>query len=275
MIEDKKIQVLIYFTLLIFFPWLMSGKPTSKGDKLFNKAMVAYTKRDFGRTLKFAGRITSGDDLYMKSRLLLADVYRETDSLSAELKCLEIVAGSDNNPLIFYRLGECYYKTGTYDKGLSVLSKYLETGSDKTLVSKANRLIGCCRFAIEAVKTPITFQPENLGNNINSIWDDYWPSLTVDGKTLIFTRLIPADGKSSRKQEDFFESKYDSAGWQLAFPLSDLNTPANEGAQTISADGKLLFCTLCNHPDGLGSCDIFFSRLTMANGVNPVMPDGE
>lgn len=36
-------------------------------------------------------------------------------------------------------------------------------------------------------------------------------------------------------------SRHDSAGWQTAVPLDELNTPMNEGAQAVSANGKLLF----------------------------------
>jgi outer membrane protein OmpA-like peptidoglycan-associated protein len=44
--------------------------------------------------------------------------------------------------------------------------------------------------------------------------------------------------------------------------LSDkINTVKfNEGAQSISPDGKYLFFTGCNRPDGLGRCDIYVSR---------------
>jgi flagellar motor protein MotB len=71
------------------------------------------------------------------------------------------------------------------------------------------------------------------------------------------------------KQEDFYASHHDSSGWSLSRPLTDLNTPMNEGAQSISADGRLLFFTLCNHPDGFGSCDIYFSRFESGRWTKP------
>ena len=61
-------------------------------------------------------------------------------------------------------------------------------------------------------------------------------------------------------QEDFYVSHKYSAGWQKAVPLGPpVNTGENEGAQCISADGRLLFFTGCGRPDGLGSCDIYMS----------------
>ncbi|HEX7585399.1 MAG TPA: OmpA family protein, partial [Prolixibacteraceae bacterium] len=104
----------------------------------------------------------------------------------------------------------------------------------------------------------------NLGPNINSEDDEYWPSITVDGKTLIFTRLVGSKAATSQQrslaQEDFYTSQLVNNVWQPCEPLSSINTIYNEGAQTISTDGKLLFFTACTRSDGRGSCDIYFSR---------------
>jgi outer membrane protein OmpA-like peptidoglycan-associated protein len=113
---------------------------------------------------------------------------------------------------------------------------------------------------MEVVSHPVTYEPFNLGPEINSVSDEYWPSLTVDGNTLIFTRLIPMPGSADSFQEDFFMSRKVSDGWTKAEPVVSINSLLNEGAQTISAGGNLLFFTLCNHSDGFGSCDIWFSR---------------
>jgi outer membrane protein OmpA-like peptidoglycan-associated protein len=49
--------------------------------------------------------------------------------------------------------------------------------------------------------------------------------------------------------------------WQTATYLSNqINTPQyNEGSQSISQNGKVLFFTGCNRPDGLGRCDIYIA----------------
>jgi outer membrane protein OmpA-like peptidoglycan-associated protein len=60
-------------------------------------------------------------------------------------------------------------------------------------------------------------------------------------------------------QEDFYASQLADGQWQPSEPLSSVNTENNEGAQSISSDGKLLFFTICGREDGHGSCDIYFS----------------
>jgi len=135
-------------------------------------------------------------------------------------------------------------------------------------------LLESCRFAKTAVESPVSFHPENAGAAINSDEDEYWPSLNGEANTLVFTRLITKDKngqKNNYPQEDFYVSQKDSAGWQKATPLGPpVNTSENEGAQCISADGRLLFFTGCGRPDGLGSCDIYMSVRQKGKWSDPV-----
>src|SRR5690606_41766617 len=73
-------------------------------------------------------------------------------------------------------------------------------------------------------------------------------------------------------QEDFFYSYRDDNGnWSRRFALEgDINTDGNEGAQSLSADGNMMFLTACGRPDGGGSCDIYFSRKTGRGRRPPV-----
>jgi outer membrane protein OmpA-like peptidoglycan-associated protein len=101
----------------------------------------------------------------------------------------------------------------------------------------------------------VPFKPVNLGSEINTAADEYLPVATADEATLIFTRKI-------NNNEDFYKSNKLNDKWQTAVYLSDqINTPQyNEGAESISQDGKYLFFTGCNRPDGLGRCDIYIAQ---------------
>ena len=105
------------------------------------------------------------------------------------------------------------------------------------------------------LKHPVPFKPVNMGSEINTADDEYLPVATADESTLIFTRKI-------NNNEDFYKSTKVDGKWQTATYLSDrINTPQyNEGAQSISQDGKYLFFTGCNRPDGLGRCDIYIAQ---------------
>ena len=113
--------------------------------------------------------------------------------------------------------------------------------------------------AKNATKKPIQFTPKVLSENINTLNNEYFPSLTADGEKLYFTRHIKSGGVS---QEDIFVSEKDSNGeWGKSFSVSNnINTPSNEGAHSISADGCFLYFTMCEHQGGYGGCDIYVSK---------------
>lgn len=98
-----------------------------------------------------------------------------------------------------------------------------------------------------------------LNDSINTKEDEYFPSLSLDEQSLIFTRKI------NGANEDFFSSKKDSNGtWSKAINMgSPPNTGMPDGAASISADGNYLFYTRCDmrSPNGIegGGCDLVFS----------------
>lgn len=86
---------------------------------------------------------------------------------------------------------------------------------------------------------------ENLGNNVNSIYSDYVPIITPDGKTLYFFRMgDPTNTMYSETHDcgDIWYSNLDSTGkWTLAQRLKE---PFNRGQynsiESVSSDGNVL-----------------------------------
>ncbi len=248
---------------------LLAAQSRTKSGKLMDKARDAFLKRNYQEAIVTAKKVLNNDQTNTNAALLLADVYHEMDSVDSEVIYLEHAMKKGSSlPLLLFRLGEVYFKTGNYEASSSCLQRYLDDSPQGSLKSRAEKLAAHAAFAAMSVKNPRSFNPRNLGPPINSSDDEYWPSLTVDGRMLVFTRLLP--GKGGRKQEDFFVSRSDSGGWTMAEPLTALNSEYNEGAQSISADGNLLFFTLCNHPGGFGSCDIWYSRTVNGSWSKPV-----
>ena len=120
----------------------------------------------------------------------------------------------------------------------------------------------CYQFALDyAVSHPASnnyqFKPVNLGDSINSAMSEYYPTISLDGNTLIFTRRV------NDTNEDFYESTRSGGVWSQAHSLpGNINTNENEGAACISQDGQWLIFNGCQYPDGMGSCDLYISYLT-------------
>jgi outer membrane protein OmpA-like peptidoglycan-associated protein len=248
--------------LLLFLPVMCLAQSLTKQEKIYNKALEAYQARNYKGALIQSQKILALNPGHLGSCLLMADIYYDTNNPSEEIIWLKKASILPGVPaVVHYRLADVFFKTGFYGEAFESVQRLEGQTFSPGLQEKVKRLKVNCEFAVEAVKRPVLFIPEKLDQQINSEYSEYWPSLTVDDNTLVFTRLIPVNQHSELKQEDFYTSTRDSAGWKPAVPLSDLNTPQNEGAQSLSADGKLLFFTLCNRPGGFGSCDIWFSKL--------------
>ncbi len=256
--------------LLFLITGISKAQNRAKSDRLLDKARAAYLSRDWKNAIEPARKALQDDPDLLEGHLLLAEIYKELDSVRLEISSLQQAARLTNSrPLIFLRLGDALLKVADYQGAIEAYNRCLAGNIAEERKPAVVQKIAGCRFALQAVQHPVQFSPVNLGSAVNSVHDDYWPSLTVDGRSLVFTRLMPAVVGTTFPQEDFYLSSNDGSGWQPAQPVVDLNTPQNEGAQTISADGRLLFFTACNRADGAGSCDIYFSRFENGSWTAP------
>lgn len=98
----------------------------------------------------------------------------------------------------------------------------------------------------------------NMGDGINSLKEDYGPTVGMDSMMLFTSkRNVHSEGMQRVYDEDlFFSTKTDSL-WGEATPFKDINTSYNEGSACISHDGKTLIFSRCNSPDSFGNCDLY------------------
>lgn len=259
---------LIFSLLFVFcFTVLGNAQGSKRVEKMFEAAKTLYSQNNYSKSLELCDEIVRLDDGYANAHLLMAEMYKDMDSTRLEIVHLSKAQKNSDNALIDFRLGEAFYALGMYSEALSFYEKYKE---NQDIPEKRQFLLACkmasCKFAIQSIKNPVDFDPNNMGDHINSANDEYWPTPTLDGRHLVFTRLM----KDSvyRPQEDFFMAELDSLEWD-AKPMDEVNTMENEGAQTLSADSKIMFFTACNRTDGFGSCDIFFSRFINGKWTEP------
>src|SRR6476661_5026636 len=226
--------------------------------KYYERASYLLDLNEFSRAKAELIQAIKQDDDFVEAYLLLADVYRVTfDLIGAKTNYLKAFSiNPDFAPERYYYLADCELKTGDYKEAITHYNFYLAKANPSEDRKKHTaKYLKDCNFALDAIKRPVPFKPENLGPNINTPDQEYLAALTTDENTLIFTRQI-------NKNEDFYRSEFINKDWAKATYLSsNINTPSyNEGAQCISPDGQFLFFTGCNRPDGLGRCDIYISQ---------------
>ncbi len=255
LVTIKKLTALLIVVVVTF---AAHAQPSRRTQRMFDEARQFHAMNDFKSAIEAGERILEVDPSFVQAHLLLADVYFDMKNRVKEAFHLEKATDFSSEPLILSRLGDAYFSLGSYSNALRVYRLYADHEKVKGKSKEdAERKIQNSLFAIEAVQNPVDFDPVPLPATINTEADEYWPSLSIDQHQLIFTRLIKIRGQ--QPQEDFYSSEFVDNEWQHARAITEINTHENEGAQTLSADGRILFFTACNRRGGAGSCDIYYS----------------
>ena len=263
--------------------------------KLFEKALKAPRESvdierglpNFKNGLSFLQKALKKDDRFWEAHLLSAEYEEYLSNYDNAIIHYQAAIKIDPNHTktgnTYYQLSKLLLKKGRYKESLKSLNQFLSfRNSNPDYRREAIRLKDCALFSIEAIKNPHDFNPINVGPGVNTRYPEYFPTITVDGKTMLFTRLLPNEyANRFKKQEDFFISNLSTEEvWQKAFPMPrNINTIRNEGAPTLSADGRSLVFVAC--PDesgqnyganrrGRGSCDLFYTKKVGNKWLNPI-----
>jgi tetratricopeptide (TPR) repeat protein len=239
-----------------------SGKAVNiydEGKESYENLDYRTAEQEFKEALKY-------DDKFFEAYMMLGELYTNLNRFFEAASNYQSAVKIDSNAYrpIYFRLANAELLTGDYINALKHYKTYLRNkgNSEKNRLS-ALKNIPNCEFAIEALKKPVPFEMINAGYGINTTDDEYWPSITADGQTLMFTRQSYSHDNQlpfASTQEDFYISSKSSGIWQKALNAGEpLNTRANEGAQTLSSNGEYMYFTACDRPGGLGSCDLYFS----------------
>lgn len=253
---------LMCLPLLVMSQDLYSTK-SKKAIKYYEDGWALLRQRNFDEGIDLLKKAVETDENFIEPRLMLGDVLgdlgRYDESIDQYNQAISL--NPDFFPNAFLKISEVQLKAGIYADAKSNLEKFLTLPKvHTTLIEKAKGLLVTANFGVVAIKNPVPFDPKNLGPNVNSEHYEYFPALTADEQTLIITRNQRNKNGGRDYQEDFYGSWKQDGVWGLARNLGEpLNTDNNEGAQTISPDGRWMFFTGCNRSGGQGSCDIYFS----------------
>ncbi|PKP03617.1 MAG: hypothetical protein CVU11_07680 [Bacteroidetes bacterium HGW-Bacteroidetes-6] len=216
------------------------------------------------------------DKKFVEPYIMLGTAYEEQKDYEKSMEYFEksIEIDEDFFPGTMLVLARMQAKNGLYEKAAANYERYLKRRDIKVASrAQAEKGLEQCKFAIDQINHPRDFDPQPLGSGVNTENSEYMPALTADENVIIFTRLLPSTSAESATsmQEDFYTSRFVNGNWTEAVPLSKhLNSPQNEGAHTISPDGKTFFFTACNRESGKGSCDIYMSKWRKGDWDYPV-----
>lgn len=258
---------LLSFCLFFCFAQLLTAQTYTTTKTASKKAVKLYeqsVQQSFNKQLKGAlndiERAIELEPNFIDAHLQWARIQYDLGELeNAEIGFLKVVAldaeYSDNT---IYNLGLINSKLERYEQAALYFQRYLDSDAKSTKMrEKATKHLKSNAFLAEAVKEPVPFNPVNLGPSINNELDQYLPSLTADENTLIYSVF---KGSRVNGNEDFYVSKRVNGKWQIGKPITSVNTPDSEGAQSLSPDGRFLVFTACGRKGGAGKCDLYFTE---------------
>ncbi len=270
----KKFLKMLFFCIFISFSsFAQYSVSNKKAIKLYQKAEKYFREYKTDEAIKECEKSLEISENFVEPYLLMAQIFHEKKDVEKEIEMYRKAVKINGffYPYTYYFLAESEYFAAKYEDAFSNFENFLNGQKDTIYRKKAQFYLKCCEFAVYSQKNPVSFVPQNLGKNINSKYDDYWVSLTADEEKMILTSNVPLDSLNlNSRQEDFYESVKKNETWLPRRNVgSPMNTTDNEGAQTLSADGKTMIFTICNKKNGFGSCDLYISFLKNQKWTTP------
>ncbi|MGE4568987.1 MAG: OmpA family protein [Bacteroidales bacterium] len=261
-----------------------SRLPDKTGQRLYQQGLSAFQGQQYQKAEELLLKLLDREPLYAPSLLLLAQMCQQDQRDSLAIDYFERAIASDATlfPPARFHLANLKRLSGNYQEALNHYRNYLEwllqSREESTQkrgdqeqkwreeMATIERNMEHCRFAIAAMESPVPFNPIALPASVNDEFDQYWPSLSADANLLVYTSNRPIDPKNPsvkrNRQEDFFITTRSAEGWLPPVAMGNpINTPDNEGAQALSANGREMYFTACNRVDGYGRCDLYYSML--------------
>ena len=265
-----KRQILFLFALCSYFASaqdMYEEHNCKRAKPLFDNSYDSYRNGD-SESLKYIQKVLELCPKYAEAWLQKAIIYEDRKQYDSAVKFYNhsLSINPDVFPNAYYTLAKLQNAVGMYREADSNLTKFLShpKATSKNIREKAELLHIRNAQAMHIAAEEVPFEPFNLGDSINTQYDEYFPVITLDGRSIIITRRYTRHEPKPHLEEDFFISTRDSNGvFGKALRVPEpINSDHNEGAQSLSADGRYMFFSICEERKeiGYGSCDIWCSR---------------
>jgi len=264
--------------LLLVLCWpasslLAQGQASSRAQRLYMKALEYLKRHETEKAEDCLMRSVEASPGFTDGYIALAGLYCDNRQYSKAAdvfgKAAQACPTCADAFAVPFARSLC--RAQQYEKADAVLGQWRKPASMPAGLRKEyNQVRQNIQFGKYAMNARHTDPPVAMGPRINSSYDEYYPSISIDDSTIVFTR------RTNGVDEDFYIAHRDSCGgWFIARDMgSPPNSPRHEGAQMLSADGHYLFFQRCgnrseNGWEG-GGCDLYFSYTEQEGWSQPV-----
>ncbi|MBK7945010.1 MAG: tetratricopeptide repeat protein [Flavobacteriales bacterium] len=184
-------------------------------------------------------KAANADARFVEPRIMLAEIAemegKDAEAITRYREAMTIAPRFF--PTAQLHLADLEFRSGQYAEAEKNYKGYLDKEQEPQRKARARLGIANCQFAADAIATG-SLRAKELGPGVNSADPEYYPCITADDATLIFTRRVKAPEIAIYgMQEDFYVSRRGADGaWQPSKPIPTVSTAEyNEGAGTLTA----------------------------------------
>ena len=233
-----------------------------KAVKAYEAAEEAFLKHDYKKAHQQVLKAVTEDPNYAEAWLLEGEIGMETQDYDMAILGYEKSLFCDSLlfPPAAISLARLYDRQGAYKREILLLkwyqSKQFKNEAQNAVVSD---MLAQATFRDWAYSHPVAFDPETLGDAINTTDDEYVNMLSFDGSQLLLTRKMTMT--EGYQKETLLVSQWDGGQWTEPQPVRFVDFPddVDPGAAFISADGKKLYLTGCGWTRD-SSCDLYVAE---------------
>jgi outer membrane protein OmpA-like peptidoglycan-associated protein len=242
---------------------------TKAQQKTYEGIIYAAQTKNYTEAALLSNQLLRQVPNFFEGGLTLAGLYNAIKKYDSAVYWYQKSMELDNTQTqpYFLPFAICQAGNGNFTEALNLLQVILQNPNtnDRTRQAALYRKT-CFELAQSFVdkRKNFKFNPVNMGDSINSADSEYYPTISIDEKKLVFTRRI------NGFNEDFFIAEKNTNVWAKAKPmLGNINSSYNEGAPNLTQDGQQVVMAGCEWPTGEGSCDIYISNLNQNQWSEP------
>lgn len=211
---------------------------------LFERARQAFGNGERDKALELLDKAKAYDPDFSGLYLLEADIYHKKGDRQSEIRAIGMALSKDSlrdHPYYYFVLGEEAFSQGDYRKAASFYQQYLDRDKRLSKRQEALKQTEHCRFALRALENQ---QRQPVEVFYETEYPVYWPSLDVDGQTMLFTE--------QKGDRETMWMRKDGRRFSLNF-----RTSGNYGSPSLTADGNMMYFSM--NSGGKNGFDIYVS----------------
>lgn len=234
-----------------------------KGQAALLAHQYEKASKCFSRSLEFA------PEYLPAQRYLIAADGLQGKAQEAAYRCDALLLRYPTySRVLYYEAAHLHFLSGNYERALDLFHQFkelqklpptdfgilgeTEQEAEQKFLAELDDQILLCQTAQEASKFSRVEKTYNLGPEINSPADEYFPCVSNDQTWMLFTTR-----RNRFADEDLLISFF-AGEWMegISMPSAFLSDK-NEGMSTLVRNGRRMFFTACGRPSVQGACDIW------------------